>query len=77
MPLRHHSIVLEFSLLVLLVYLWVCEVFWFGVCVRGVVCFGFWFFFKIIVNAQDFSVDTALGSVPFLTGKGPLSQNCF
>lgn len=55
-------------------------VFWFGVCLWGFcfssVCGGGYlfcfvlFFFQIIVNAQDFSVDTALGSLPFLTGKG-------
>lgn len=62
------------------VYL-VCFIGLIGVCLfggGGVFCwgrifgFGLVVFFKIIVNAQNFSVDTALGSPPF-TGKGPLS----
>lgn len=39
----------------------------------GSFVFGcFVFSSKIIANAQDFSVDTALGSLPFFTGKRSL-----
>lgn len=44
----------------------------------GFVCFLFGgvfvLVFLIIANAQDFLVDTALGSLPFFTSKGPLPE---